>query len=84
MEDLVKQKMSELLGKSFTDARDISVSPTLANVLLAMEPMAGTRLDEAGGYWEQRHNLLALWNLTKDYDHQTPEVKAFIGKLIRV
>lgn len=55
---------------------------TLADILRATEPSAGTRLDLPGGYWEKRHNILALYDLTKSYDDQSDKFKTFLHSLL--
>lgn len=81
--DIVVNKHAQLIKhdrtvEHFVQCRDI----TLADVLRAMEPIPGTRLDTAGGYWEQRHNLLALWNLALPFHLQPQDTQDFIGRII--
>lgn len=67
---------------------------TLADVLRAIEEVGGTELYAVladGEIWNvngiqgvKSYGVGITWNLALDYDNQTQEVRAFIGKLLGV
>lgn len=62
---------------------------TLADVLRALSKRTG---DDGGRIWIDEDGRIMrgawttdiLWNLSHDFDSQTPEVKAFIGELLGI
>lgn len=98
-EDKVKAKLIELIPELEcpveADGNDcLTHKIRLADVLraIAKVPRASVLWDlkwsadslffvKGGGGFEE---FIAEWNLTTDYDNQTDEVKAFVGKLLGV
>lgn len=69
----------------------INLSITLADVLRATQkaqPLKIITVDTEGNFVEQLGyedwDTLFVWNLLEHYDNQTPELKAFVGKLLGV
>lgn len=94
MNDLIKEKIIELLGMEckVNGCKDVydpcpHCEFSLADVLQAMEKN-NVRLAsyENGHYYVQSNvaELVATWNLITDYDGQTQETRTFIGKLLGV
>lgn len=96
MTDPTKAKIIELLPeleKRISNGDVWQENITLADVLRAIEVAGiGIRIDENGTFWRTIANecfrdetgASIWWQLEKDYDGQTQEVKDFIGKLLGV
>jgi len=94
--DKVKQKIIELVPSLKNGGKVIcgcgyreDAIIQLADVLRAIEKSGnGVNVSMATngniGYWFDDKKDLKNWNLTTDYDHQTQEVKDFIGRLLGV
>lgn len=86
--DIVVNPHAQLIGHDrkvtyFKECRPI----TLADVLRAIEEQQEffwTRKADAYEITGGAARIIVEWNLTTDYDHQTDEVKTFIGTLLGV
>lgn len=97
--DRVRRRIIDLvpeLKALFYEQGKVDRPLTISDVLRAIEKRHAGQiiLEQIALYGEQFHFIArgiesghvknAYWNLTTDYDNQTDEVKAFVGKLIGV